>query len=139
MTRAAIWLRVSDLGQHTENQRPDLQAWADRRGLEVAQIYELQESAWRGGHRKVLTQVYQDARRGKFQVLLVWALDRLSREGPLATLEIVHRLGESGVQVWSYQEPWTEAGGELLDLLLAIAAGSLGWSPTGGASGPRRA
>jgi len=40
----------------------------------------------------------------------VWALDRLSREGPLATLEIVHRLGQSGVQVWSYQEPWTEAG-----------------------------
>ena len=55
-------------------------------------------------------------------MLLVWALDRLSREGPLATLEIVHRLGQSG-QVWSYQEPWTEAGGELLDLLLAIA----GW------------
>jgi putative DNA-invertase from lambdoid prophage Rac len=27
------------------------------------------------------------------------------------------------VQVLSYQEPWTEAGGELLDLLLAIA----GW------------
>ena len=56
-------------------------------------------------------------------MLLVWALDRLSREGPLATLEIVHRLGQNGVQVWSYQEPWTETGGELLDLLLAIA----GW------------
>ena len=55
--------------------------------------------------------------------MLVWALDRLSREGPLATREIVHRLGRWGVQVWSYQESWTEAGGELLDLLLAIA----GW------------
>ncbi len=71
----------------------------------------------------VLTEVHQDTGRGKFQVLLVWALDRLSREGPLATLEIVHRLGGCGVQVWSYQEPWIEAGGELLDLLLAIA----GW------------
>ena len=56
-------------------------------------------------------------------MLLIWELDRLSREGPLATLEIVHRLGQAGVQVWSYQEPWTEAGGELLDLLLAKA----GW------------
>ena len=55
--------------------------------------------------------------------MLVWALDRLSREGPSATLDIVHRLGQTGVQVGSYQEPWTEAGGELLDLLLAIA----GW------------
>ena len=121
--KAGLLLRVSDSGQHTENQLPDLQAWANRRGLEIVQIYELQESAWRGAHEKMLSQVYRDARQGKFQVLLVWALDRLSREGPLATLEIVHRLGKAGVQVWSYQEPWTEAGGEMLDLLLAIA----GW------------
>ena len=47
----------------------------------------------------MLSQVFQDARQGKFSVRLVWALDRLSREGPLATLEIVHRLGQSGVQV----------------------------------------
>ncbi len=123
MTRAAIWLRVSDSGQHAETQLPDLEAWAQRRELEIVQVFQLQESAWRGAHQKVLTEVYEDARRGKFQVLLVWALDRLSREGPLATLEIVHRLGGCGVQVWSYQEPWTGAGGELLDLLLAIA----GW------------
>ncbi len=121
--KAGVWLRVSDSGQHTENQLPDLQAWASRRGLEIVQVYELQESAWRGAHQKTLSKVYRDTRQGKFSVLLVWALDRLSREGPLATLEIVHRLGQSGVQVRSYQEPWTEAGGELLDLLLAIA----GW------------
>jgi len=103
MTRAAIWLRVSDPGQHTENQLPDLQAWAERRDLEVVQVYQLQESAWRGAHQTALTQVYEDARRGKFKVLLVWALDRLSREGPLATLEIIDRLSKAGVQVWSYQ------------------------------------
>ncbi len=121
--KAAILCRVSDPGQHTDNQLADLTAWAVRRGFEVAATYEFQESAWKGAHQKQLSKVYTDARTGKFQVLLVWALDRLSREGPLATLEIVHRLGQSGVQVWSYQEPWTEAGGELLDLLLAIA----GW------------
>ena len=121
--KAGVLVRVSDPGQHTDNQLTDLQAWASRRGLEVVQVYELQESAWRGSHQQMLNQVYQDARAGRFQVLLVWALDRLSREGPLATLEIVHRLGQSGVQVWSYQEPWTEAGGELLDLLLSIT----GW------------
>ena len=104
MTRAAIWLRVSDPGQHTGNQLPDLQAWAERRGLEVVRVYQVQESAWRGAHQKQLTQVYKDARAGRFKTLLIWALDRLSREGPLATLEIVHRLGQSGVQVWSYQE-----------------------------------
>lgn len=54
--------------------------------------------------------------------MLVWALDRLSREGPSATLDIVHRLGQTGVQVWSYQEPWTEAGGELLEIRLKSPA-----------------
>ncbi len=123
VVKAGIWVRVSDPGQHTDNQLSDLRSWAERRGLEVVRVYQVQESAWRGSHQRALTQVYQEARGGRFQVLLVWALDRLSREGPLATLEIVHRLGQSGVQVWSYQEPWTEAGGELLDLLLSIA----GW------------
>ena len=122
-TKAAILCRVSDPGQNTDNQLADLTAWAGSRGFEVAATYEFQESAWKGAHLKQLSQVYRDARTGKYQVLLVWALDRLSREGPLATLEIVHRLGRWGVQVWSYQESWTEAGGELLDLLLAIA----GW------------
>jgi len=102
--KAGILVRVSDPGQHTDNQLPDLLVWAERRGLEVAALYEFQESAWKGAHQKQLTQIYKDARTGKFQVLLVWALDRLSREGPLATLEIVHRLGQWGVQVWSYQE-----------------------------------
>ncbi len=102
--KAAILCRVSDPGQHTDNQLADLTAWAVRRGFEVAATYEFQESAWKGAHQKQLSKVYTDARTGKFQVLLVWALDRLSREGPLATLEIVHRLGQSGVQVWSYQQ-----------------------------------
>jgi len=121
--KAGVWLRVSDPGQHADNQLPDLQAWASRRGLEIVQVYELQESAWRGAHEKMLSQVYRDARQGKFQVLLIWALDRLSREGPLATLEIVHRLGNYGVTVASFQEPWLEVSGELRDLLLAI----VGW------------
>jgi len=91
--KAGIWVRVSDPGQHTDNQLSDLRTWAELRGLEVVRVYQVQESAWRGAHQKQLAQVYQDARVGRFQILLVWALDRLSREGPLATLEIGHRLG----------------------------------------------
>ena len=121
--KAAILVRVSDPGQHGENQLSDLQAWAERRNLNLAVIYQFQESAWKGAHQKQLSQVFDDAKAGRFQILLCWALDRLSREGPLATLEIVHRLGRDGVSVASFQEPWVEVSGELRDLLLAIA----GW------------
>ncbi len=100
-----------------------LRTLAARRGLSIVAVYRVEESAWKGAHIKALSQVYDHARAGKFKVLLVWALDRLSREGPLATLQIVDRLGRSGVHVISLQEPWTEAAGELRDLLLAI----VGW------------
>ena len=55
--------------------------------------------------------------------MLVWALDRLSREGPLAILILVNRLKICGVKVISYQESWTEAPGELRELLYALS----GW------------
>jgi len=113
--------------QHTDNQLPDLTSLAQRRGLEVMRVYELQQSAWRGAHQKLLTEVYNDARLGKFNFLLVWALDRLSREGALATLEIVHRLGKSGVIIISVQEPWVEVSGELRDLLLALGGWVARW------------
>jgi len=64
-----------------------------------------------------------DARKRRFEAVLVWALDRLSREGSLAILVLVNRLKACGVRVISYQESWTEAPGELGELLYAIA----GW------------
>jgi len=64
-----------------------------------------------------------DARKRKFRVVLIWALDRLSREGSAAILGIVSKLSRHGVKVLSYQESWTEAPGELGELLFAVA----GW------------
>jgi putative DNA-invertase from lambdoid prophage Rac len=123
MTKVALWLRASDAGQHPENQQPPLEAFVANRGWEITQRYEVQASAYKGDHQKLLSQVYQDAGLGKFQVLLVWALDRLDRGGALATLQIVDWLGKAGVQVISLQEPWTEVAGELRELLLALT----GW------------
>jgi len=55
-------------------------------------------------------------------VVLIWALDRLSREGALAILSLVHTLQTCGVRIISYQEPWTEAPGEIGDLLYSLVA-----------------
>ena len=126
--KAALWLRVSDLSRQTvENQRAALETEAERRGLEVAKVYEVGESAYQGAHQKALGQVCRDARAGRFKVLLIWSLDRLSREGPTATLEAVSRLARQGVHVVSLQEPWVETSGELRDLLLAIVGWVANW------------
>lgn len=42
----------------------------------------------------------------------------------MAILQLIDRLKKCGVRVVSYQEPWTEAPGELADILYAIA----GWA-----------
>ena len=122
--KTGIWVRTSGSEQTTENQVGPLQDYADRRGLEVVEIFDISGvSAFRGGQEKYLSDVLRQARLGRFRVLLVWSLDRLSREGPEAILRIVRRFDEVGCQIWSLQEPWTEAAGELRDLLLAV----VGW------------
>ena len=81
-SRCAIWARVSTDEQESGNQLAELRQWAARRGLEVAAEYVLDgASAWKAEHREQLGQALADARVGRYDVLLCWALDRLSREG----------------------------------------------------------
>lgn len=121
-TKCAIWLRVSTTDQDTTNQKLQLWEWAQRRGFEVTCEYVLDgASAWTGKHRPELDKALNDARLGKFQVLLVWALDRLSREGVEETLSIMRRFKERGCTVSSLQEPWTDqAYGPAGELLMSI-------------------
>jgi DNA invertase Pin-like site-specific DNA recombinase len=60
--------------------------------------------------------------RGGFEVLVVWALDRLSRGGAEDTLRLLRRFREAGVAVVSLQEPWLGVDG-MADVLIAFA----GW------------
>jgi DNA invertase Pin-like site-specific DNA recombinase len=123
-TRCAIWARVSTDEQDSGNQLAELYQWAARRGLEVAAEYVLDgASAWKGQHRDQLGQALAGARTGRYDVLLVWALDRLSREGVEATLGLLRRFHAAGAPVWSLREPWTEtADPQMAELLGAIYA-----------------
>ncbi|MFC1957998.1 recombinase family protein [Chloroflexota bacterium] len=121
--KVCIYGRVSTGEQDTENQIMVLTAWAEQRGYGVVNVYQEDESAWKSGHQRELANLIEDARKRKFQAVLVWALDRLSREGALAILSLVQKLSVYGVKVLSYQESWTEAPGEMAELLYALT----GW------------
>lgn len=120
---AVIYSRVSGAEQSTQNQTMVLTDWASQRGFDVIKIYEEEESAWKAGHQRQLAQLKADAARRKFDIVLIWALDRLSREGAASILNLINGLKVYGVRVISYQESWTEAPGELGELLYALA----GW------------
>jgi putative DNA-invertase from lambdoid prophage Rac len=121
--KAAIWSRVSTSEQEVQNQLDVLREWAKHRGDDVVCEYVADgQSAWTGAHRGTLNAMLEGARLGKFQVVLVWALDRLSREGIEATLGIMRQFSDRGVRVVSRQESWTDGPPAMQELLTSIFA-----------------
>jgi len=80
ITRVAIYARVSTDKQDTENQAVQLREFARRQGWQVVREYVDYESGAKAD-RAEFRQMFEDASRRKFDLLLFWALDRLSREG----------------------------------------------------------
>jgi DNA invertase Pin-like site-specific DNA recombinase len=114
---------VSTDAQTTDNQLPDLRRLCDHRGLEITREYILSDvSAFNGEHRATIKTMLADAHAGHFQVLVVWAADRLSRGGIEELLSIVRELGERNVKVVSVTEPWLSGSDATTELLLSIAA-----------------
>ena len=77
MKRVAIYLRVSSLDQHPETQLYDLRQMATQRGYDIVQEYTDKISGVKA-RRPGLDQLMHDARRGRFDVVLVWASDRIA-------------------------------------------------------------
>ena len=122
MEKVVIYLRVSTGEQTTENQLPALQKWLADRGHELAEVYSENESASRSGHQRELSRLFAGLHRRKVDICLVWALDRLTREGIAKIFELINKFKLYGVRVISYQESWTEQSGPTADLLYAITA-----------------
>jgi DNA invertase Pin-like site-specific DNA recombinase len=122
--KVVVYLRVSTKEQEVSNQLPALKHWIGARGHELVALYQEDESAWRSGHQHELSKLMADIPKYQPNILLVWALDRLTRQGIGVILQLVNSFQVHGVQVVSYSEPWTEQAGPMRDLLYAIA----GWA-----------
>jgi DNA invertase Pin-like site-specific DNA recombinase len=62
------------------------------------------------------------AHQRKFDILVFWALDRLTREGTRATLNYLQRLESKGVGYVSYQEQWLDSTGPFKDVMISMFA-----------------
>lgn len=127
-TNAAIWVRVSTGHQDSDNQVPDVERFAAHHGYTIVKTYTVSESAWNGGkdggeYRRTLKQAQDDAHAGEFEVMVVWALDRLTREGAEGALRIIRKFREHGCAIVSVKESWLSGAAEIQDVLVAFA----GW------------
>ena len=124
--KAACYLRVSSTKQDSTNQLPGIRAWCESHCYELAEIYQESESAWRQGHQHELKRLLDDLRSGKrhYDCLVIWALDRLSRQGIGSLLQLINTFEVYGCHVVSIQESWTQDTGPMRELFLAMA----GWA-----------
>ena len=123
--RAALYLRVSTDSQTTDNQRQALLEEASRRGWQIASEYRDHgvSGAKSRDKRPQLDAMLRDAAKGRFDVVMVWALDRLGRS--LADLLTISReLEQAGVDVFFLRETidtTTPAGRLYFHIMGAIA------------------
>ena len=122
-TRVAIYARVStkDKGQEVENQLRQLREFSSSQGWAVYREFVDHETG-STDDRTAFQTMFKDASQRKFDVLLFWALDRLSREGVLETLQHLNRLTSYGVGYRSFTEQYFDSCGIFKDAVIAIIA-----------------
>jgi len=110
MKTVALYLRVSTVDQHPETQLHDLRAMAQQRGFQIVGEYTDRISGTKA-RRPGLDDLLRDARRGRFQVVLVWASDRIARS-VRHFLEVLDEFNRLSIEFVSFRES-IDTGGPL--------------------------
>ena len=125
-TKVAIYSRVStfDKGQDPENQLAQLRDYCKREGYEiVAEYIDHQSGRKSGNDRAEFRAMFEAASQKRFDLVLFWSLDRLSREGIAKTIHYLQLLDGYGVTFKSFTEPYLDSGNELVKhILLGVMA-----------------
>lgn len=121
--KIGIYGRVStkDRGQDTENQLVQLREFAAKQGWEIFHEYVDRETGAKSD-RAEFQRMFADASKRRFDLLLFWSLDRLSREGVLETLQHLNRLTSNGIGYKSFTEQYFDSCGIFKDAVISILA-----------------
>lgn len=117
MKRAALYMRVSTIDQHPETQLHDLRGLAAQRGFEIVSEYTDRISGVKA-KRPGLDQLLADAHRGKFDIVICWAFDRIARS-VRHFLEVLDELNHMQIEFISFREN-VDTGGPLGRAMIVI-------------------
>lgn len=101
--RAAIYVRVSTRDQSVDMQLRDLRAYCAARGFNVSREYHDVGYSGVKESRPALNELMADARKRKFDVIIVWRFDRFARSTKHLLLAL-EEFRSIGIQFTSYQE-----------------------------------
>jgi DNA invertase Pin-like site-specific DNA recombinase len=103
--RAALYLRVSTTTQDTERQEDQLRAVAAARGWQIVEVYADNGISGSKGRdkRPGFDRLHKDALRHRFDIVMAWSVDRLSRTvKDLVTF--LQELDAADVDLFLYQQ-----------------------------------
>jgi len=118
----ALYARVStdDKGQDPLNQLRQLREFARKQqGWTVTREF-LDRASGRNGDRQQFMKMMHAAGHHRFDLLLFWSLDRLTREGAFQTLFYLRQLTAAGVKYKSYTEQYIDSLGPFADGIIGI-------------------
>ncbi len=120
--RVGIYARVStrDKGQDVENQLVQLRRYAGAQGWQITEFVD--QETGKHADRSGFQALFTAASRRELDVVLVWALDRFTREGVAETFLHIKKLLDYGVQFESLTEAHFRTTGVAGELMIAIAA-----------------
>ena len=121
MKRAALYMRVSTVDQNPDSQRHDLEQMAQQRGLEIVERYIDHGVSGTRARRPALDRMLADGRHGRFDVVMVWASDRLARSVK-HFVEVLAELDHLGIAYISYREQIDTAGPLGRAIMIIVAA-----------------
>lgn len=116
-----IYTRTSTASQDSGNQLQQLREYAEKQSWHVMATFEDVDSGARPATER-MKEVFDLARKRKFDILLFWSLDRFSREGSRKTLEYLTLLDSCGVKWHSFTEGYISSLGVFGDAIISILA-----------------
>jgi len=103
--RVCIYVRVSTTKQTVENQIQVLREYSDRCGYQITHIYSDNGISGSKGRqdRPGLDQMLKDGVQRKFEMVLVWSVDRLGRSVS-HLVEVMNELNELKIDLYFNQQ-----------------------------------
>jgi len=101
--KIAVYVRVSTKDQSVDMQLHDLERYSRERGLDVFKVYEDNGISGTKETRPALSELMNDAKKKKFDMVLVWRFDRFARSTK-HLVTALHEFRHIGIDFISFQE-----------------------------------
>lgn len=117
--KIGIYARISKDTSDNQNQLIILRDYCKSMNYDIVDEYHDVVS---GGSlkRPAFNLMMKDASKRKFDMLLFFALDRLTREGTRKTIQYLQMLEDYGVTYKSYSEQYIDSSGIFKDVIIAL-------------------